>query len=82
MRDCLERATAADPSFAPGFAALAEIVLQEHRRGLNPRAGDEPPLERALRAARRAVELRPGSAHAHQALMDALFMRGDVRARA
>jgi len=76
VRDCLERATAADPSFAPGFAALAEIVLQEHRRGLNPRAGDEPSLERALRAARHAVELRPGSAHAHQALMDALFMRG------
>ena len=77
VRDCLERATEADPSFAAGFAALAEIVLQEHRRGLNPRAGDEPPLERALRAARRAVEVTPGSAHAHQALMDTLFMRGE-----
>jgi tetratricopeptide (TPR) repeat protein len=80
VRDCLERATEADPSFAAGFAALAEIVLQEYRRGLNPRAGDEPPLERALRAARRAVEVRPGSAHAHQALMDTLFMRGEYAA--
>jgi tetratricopeptide (TPR) repeat protein len=80
VRDCLERATAADPSFAAGFAALAEILLQEHRHGLNPRAGDEPPLERALRAARRAVEVRPGSAHAHQALMDTLFMRGEYAA--
>jgi tetratricopeptide (TPR) repeat protein len=77
VRDCLERATAADPTFAAGFAALAEIVLQEHRRGLNPRAGDEPPLERALQAARRAVELKPGSARAYQALMDVHFLRGD-----
>ena len=77
VRDCLERATVADPSFSAGFAALAEIVLQEHRRGLNLRAGDAPALDRALQAARRAVEVRPGSAHAHQALMDTLFMRGE-----
>ena len=77
VRDCLERAIEGDPSFAAGFSALAEIVLQEHRRGLNPRAGDAPPLDRALRAARRAVELRPGSARAYQALMDVLFLRGD-----
>ena len=77
VRDCLERVTAADPSFAAGFAALAEIALQEHRRGVNPRPGDAPPLDRALQAARRAVEVRPGSAHAHQALMDTLFFRGE-----
>jgi tetratricopeptide (TPR) repeat protein len=77
VRDCLERATAADPGFALAYSALAEIVLQEHRRGLNLRAGDAPPLERALRAARRAVELRPGSARAHQTLMDVHFLRGE-----
>jgi tetratricopeptide (TPR) repeat protein len=77
VRDCLERATAADPSFAAGYSALAEIILQEHRRRLEPRPGDGPPLDRALAAARRAVELRPASAHGHQALMDALFLRGD-----
>jgi tetratricopeptide (TPR) repeat protein len=77
VRDCLEHAIADDPGFAAGFSALAEIVLQEHRRGLNPRAGDAPPLDRALRAARRAVELRPGSARAYQTLMDVLFLRGD-----
>lgn len=76
-RDCLERTTAADPGFGAGFAALAEILLQEHRRNLNRRAGDPPALDRALQAARRAVEVRPGSAHAHQALMDTLFMRGE-----
>jgi tetratricopeptide (TPR) repeat protein len=77
VRDCLERATEADPSFAVGFAMLAEIIIQEHRRGLNLRPGDAPPLERALRIARRAYALRPGSARAHQALMDAHFFRGE-----
>ncbi len=77
VRDCLERVTADDPTFAAGFAALAEIALQEHRRGLNLRSGDAPALDRALQAARRAVEVRPGSAHAHQALMDTLFFRGE-----
>ena len=76
-RDCLERATEADPTFAAGFAALAELILQEYRRGLNLRPGDAPPLERALRAARRAFELKPGSARAHQALMDVHFLRGE-----
>jgi TolB-like protein len=77
VRDCLERATEADPSFATGFAMLTEIILQEHRRGLNLRPGDAPPLERALRAARRACEIKPGSAQVHQALMDAYFSRGE-----
>jgi TolB-like protein len=77
VRDCLERATEADPNFATGFAMLAEIILQEHRRGLNPRPGDAPPLERALRAARRACEIAPGSAQVHQVLMDAYFSRGE-----
>jgi TolB-like protein/tetratricopeptide (TPR) repeat protein len=77
VRDCLERATEADPSFATGFAMLTEIILQEDRRGLNLRPGDAPPLERALRAARRACEIKPGSAQVHQALMDAHFSRGE-----
>lgn len=76
-RDCLEKATKADPAFAVGFASLAELVLHEYRRGLNLRPGDAPPLDRALRAARHAVELKPGSAKAHQALMDVLFLRGE-----
>jgi tetratricopeptide (TPR) repeat protein len=77
VRDCLERMTASDPTFAAGFAALAEIVLLEQRRGINRRRGDAPPIDRALQAARRAVELKPGSARAYQALMDVYFLRGD-----
>jgi len=79
VRDCLERATEADPSFATGFSMLTEIILQEHRRALNLRPGDAPPLERALRAARRACEIKPGSAQVHQALMDAYFSRGEYK---
>jgi tetratricopeptide (TPR) repeat protein len=77
-RDCLERLTTADPSFAAGFSALTEITLQEHRRDLNGRPGDGPSLDRALRHARRAVELKPDSARAYQALMDAHFARGEA----
>lgn len=76
-RDCLERMTETSPGFALGYAALAPIILEEYRAGVNARAGDPPALQRALQAARRAVELRPGSARAHQALADVQFARGD-----
>jgi tetratricopeptide (TPR) repeat protein len=70
-RDCLERATETSPGFALGYAALAAIILDEARDG------DPTALQRALLAARRAVELRPGSARAHQALAEVQFARGD-----
>jgi tetratricopeptide (TPR) repeat protein len=76
--DCLERATAIDPSFAAGFSALTEMTLQEYRRDPNARPGDGPPLDRALRYARLAVELKPDSARAYQALMDTHFARGEA----
>jgi len=76
-RDCLERAIEADPTFAIGFAALAPLVLEEYIDGVNIRPQDAPPLQRALQYARRAVELKPASARAHQALLDVLFARGD-----
>lgn len=76
-RDCLERAIVEEPSFAAAYTSLSELILQEYRRNLNVRAGDAPPLDRALRAARRAVELRPGSARAYQALMDVYFLMGE-----
>jgi len=76
-RECLERTVEANPGFALGHAALAQITLEEHRDGVNLRAGDAPALQRALAAARRAVELKPGSARAHQALAEVQFARGD-----
>ena len=74
-RDCLERAMAATPTFALGHAALAALMLEEFRGVTAPM--DERPLQRALQAARRAVELKPGSARAHQALAEVQFARGD-----
>ena len=76
-RECLERATKSTPGFALGYAALAPLIAEEYRAGVNARPGDPPALQRALAAARRAVELRPGSARAHQALADVHFARGD-----
>ena len=75
-RDCLERMTRASPGFALGHAALARILIEE-ARGVNARPGSPLPLQDALVAARRAVELKPGSARAHQALAEVQFARGD-----
>jgi tetratricopeptide (TPR) repeat protein len=75
-RDCLERMTEASPGFALGHAALAAMLVAEYR-GADVRAGSAPVLQRALAAARRAVELKPASARAHQALADVQFARGD-----
>ena len=76
-RDCLERAIAATPGFALGHAALAALVLEEFRGAAVAPADERPALQRALHAARRAVELKPGSARAHQALSEVQFARGD-----
>ena len=81
-RDCLERATEAAPGFALGYAALAPIIAEEYRAGVNVRPGDAPALQRALAAARRAVQLKPGSARAHQALADVQFRARRLSARA
>jgi tetratricopeptide (TPR) repeat protein len=75
-RDCLERMVEANPGFALGHAALAAILIAEYR-GADTRAGSAPVLQRALAEARRAVELKPASARAHQALGDVQFARGD-----
>ena len=76
-RDCLERAMAATPTFALGHAALAALMLEEFR-GVAAPVDERPALQRALQAARRAVELKPGSARAHQALAEVQFARGDT----
>ena len=78
-RDCLERALQGDPGFALGHATLAPLYLDEYRNGFNLRPGDAPALDRALQAARRAVELKPGSARASQALLDTHFIRRDYK---
>lgn len=75
-RDCLEKAVAADRTFALGYALLAELNLDEIRAGVPPRAAT-PALNRALAAAEQAVELAPTSAFARRVLMDVHFFRGE-----
>jgi tetratricopeptide (TPR) repeat protein len=76
-RDCLEAVVAARPTYHLGYAPLTNSYLLEHRIGLNPRPD---PLDRALRAAQKAVELAPQSARAHYAMMSALFARNETEA--
>jgi tetratricopeptide (TPR) repeat protein len=78
VRACLEQTTRADPSFAGGFAALATLHFREYAFGFGAGASDRSVLDRSLAAAQRAVELKPESARAHQALMDAHFFRGEL----
>jgi TolB-like protein len=79
-RTCLERLTLLGPSFALGFSYLAALYVREYLYGLDDRAADLPPLERALRAARRGVELDPESARAYEMLFLTLFVRRDLPA--
>lgn len=73
-RSCLDALLARDPDFHPAWSHLALLTADEHASGLNVRSG--PPLDRALAAAVNAVRLAPASARAHQALMEAQFLRG------
>lgn len=78
VRGCLERAVARFPGYATAWALLSLLELDESRFVFNPKIGERDPVERALWAARRAVELDSENARALQALMLALFFSQDV----
>ncbi len=80
VRACLERMTELDPAFAPGFAALEMVYVREYYNDLNFAPADPPALDRALRAAQRAVSVKPQSARAHTALEGAYYARGEIAA--
>jgi TolB-like protein/tetratricopeptide (TPR) repeat protein len=71
-RAVLERAVERAPNNADCWAMLSWIYSHEHAHGFNPRPGS---LERALAAARRAVDLAPSNHLAQQALAVVLFFR-------
>jgi tetratricopeptide (TPR) repeat protein len=75
---CLEQVTVIDPTFAIGFATRALLMLREYYEADENDANAL--LDQALAAAQRAVNLKPHSARAHQALMSALFARGRIKA--
>ncbi len=58
MRDCLERAVETDPEYADAWAWLSWVYSLEYMSGYNPRPD---PLERAIAASRRAVDIEPMS---------------------
>jgi tetratricopeptide (TPR) repeat protein len=77
-RACLERVTKLDPYFAIGFAWLSWIYIREYQYEGFGHPADLPALDRALKAAQRAVSLKPQSARAHEALLGAYFARGEI----
>ena len=78
-RACLENLTAADPSFALGFTFLAMLYNREFQLAYDLRSED-PPLERALRAARQGILLNPESSRGYLALMVVQSNRRDSAA--
>jgi TolB-like protein len=74
-RDALERAVEEAPSNADCWAMLAWVYAHEHAHGFNPRPES---LDRALEAAKKAVDLAPANHLAQQVLAVALFFRKDA----
>jgi tetratricopeptide (TPR) repeat protein len=74
-REALERAVEQVPGNADCWAMLSWIYSHEYGHGFNARPGS---LDRALAAARRAVDLAPSNHLALQALGVALFFRKEI----
>jgi TolB-like protein len=77
--DDLERLTRLDPAFAAGFSYLAVVYAVEYVHGFGD-PNDVTALDRALKSARRGVELKPQSSFAYHILFVILFFRGETEA--
>ncbi len=71
-RAALERAVEQTPAYADAWAMLSLVYKEEFTQGFNPLPDA---LDRALAAARRAVEIAPSNHLAHHALAAAEFFR-------
>jgi TolB-like protein len=76
-RSGLERAVQRAPGYADAWAMLSMVVREEHAHGLNAQPDS---LERALAAARRAVEIAPSNHLAYHALASVQFFRREFQA--
>jgi len=74
VRDCLEEAIRKAPDDADLLASLSMSCADEYKHGFNSRPN---PLDRALDAARRAVQSAPSNHLAYHVLAQALFFRGE-----
>jgi adenylate cyclase len=77
VRDFLEGAVESDPGYSTAWACLSIIYTNEHGMNFNPRSD---PLDRALDAGRRAVDLDPANQGAHFALATVHFFRRELEA--
>jgi tetratricopeptide (TPR) repeat protein len=77
VREGLEHLVTLDPNFAAGHTTLAIFFCREYFTGFGARPGDPPPLERALKAGRRGIELRPQNARGYHILFNTLFFLGE-----
>lgn len=77
VRERLEHLVAVDPNFAAGYTTLGIFYSREYHTGFGARVGDGPPLDRALKAVRRGIELRPQNARGYHILFNILFFLGE-----
>ncbi len=81
VRQCLEDAVARFPSYATAWALLSQTYIDEIRFGYPVGSSMSPTsLDRALAAARRAMEIDPQNVRALEAEMFALYFSGQVDA--
>ena len=73
----LQRAVEIDPNNADAWSALAAMYTEEYKHDYNQLPGA---LDRALRAARRALELEPDSAYGTFVLAEVHYFRQDLGA--
>ncbi|WP_291868519.1 winged helix-turn-helix domain-containing protein [Bradyrhizobium sp.] len=76
-RACLEAAVAREPDYAAAWAVLAWVHTLEYTYGYNMRAGTDP-LEAALVAARRAINLAPANPVARFAMARTAYVMRDL----
>jgi tetratricopeptide (TPR) repeat protein len=77
VREGLEHLVSLDPNFATGHTTLGIFYCREYFTGFGARPGDPPALDRALKAVRRGIELRPQNARGYHILFNTLFFLGE-----
>jgi TolB-like protein len=81
VRKCLERAIERFPDYATAWALLSQTYVDEVRFGYRIDPSSPPAsIDRALAAARRAVELDPENVRARQAEMFSLYFNKEIDA--
>nr|WP_210333619.1 hypothetical protein [Rhizobium sp. ARZ01] len=78
VQNCLKEAVARFPNYATAWALLSLTYIDELRFRYRLQTPSPPPIDVAVQAAERAVQLDPQSVRALQAQMLAYFFRGDV----